>query len=90
MIKAFLSAIKLPGKSKFKHFLYDLSLRIAIVVTLYTLCLFTSLIVPLTNFFAVLFFTATVSIFSNDVYLVHRREVQLVLCIPNRLRILEH
>jgi len=61
MIKAFLSAIKLPGKSKFKHFLYDLSLRNAVIVTLYTLYLFTSLLFPITNILAVLFFTCAVS-----------------------------
>ena len=61
IIKAYLSAIKLPGKSKFKHFLYDLSLRIAIAATFFTLCLFTSLMFPLTTLFATIFFLAAVS-----------------------------
>ena len=61
IIKAYLSAIKLPGKSKFKHFLHDLSLRIAVASTFFFLCIFTSIIFPTTTVFAVIFFLAAVS-----------------------------
>lgn len=61
ILKAFLSMLKMPGKYKFKHFLYDLELRNALAVAFYTLCLFLSLIVPISTVLTTIFFTLAVS-----------------------------
>jgi len=47
MIKALLSTMKVPGKNKFKHFLHDLGLRNAIALTIFTLSLVASVLIPL-------------------------------------------
>jgi hypothetical protein len=66
IIKAFLSSYKVPGKTKFKHFLYDLGLRNCLAVTFFTLCLFASLMVPITAFGSLLLFTIGVSSLQTD------------------------
>ena len=61
VLNSIVSSFKIPGKSKFKHFLYDLGLRNALAVTFYSLCLYSSLMVPATTFVAVLLFVVAVS-----------------------------
>jgi hypothetical protein len=73
ILNTFVSMLKVPGKSKFKHFLYDLGLRNALAVTFYSLCLYSSLMVPTTTFVAVLFFLVAVSFF-------YFYDFHLVLC----------
>ena len=84
ILKAFLSMLKVPGKSKFKHFLYDLGLRNALAISLFTLCLVTSIIIPITSFFALLLFWTTVSVailaYSNLI-LVRYWQIQHVFCL---------
>jgi hypothetical protein len=48
--------LKVNGKSKLKHFLYDLGYRNALAVTLFCVCLFFALSVPLIMPFACILF----------------------------------
>jgi hypothetical protein len=57
ILKAFVSSYKVAGKSKFKHFLYDLGLKNALAVTFYTLCLLMVLLIPASSLLAVMLFT---------------------------------
>lgn len=59
ILKTFLSGFMLTGRNKFKHYLYDLGLRNVIAVSMFTLGLCCSVIVPLAlPFCAILFYLA--------------------------------
>ena len=47
ILKTFLSSFMITGRNKFKHYLYDLGLRNVLAVTMFTLGLACSVIVPL-------------------------------------------
>jgi len=50
VLKVFLDMLKVNGKNKFSHFVYDMGLRNALAVTLFGLGLVFSLVVPLVCF----------------------------------------
>lgn len=59
ILKTFLSGFMVTGRNKFKHYLYDLGLRNVIAVTMFTMGLCCSVVIPVTSpFCAILFFFA--------------------------------
>lgn len=74
--------LKVHGKSKFKHFLYDIGLRNALAVSFFTLCLVTSIIVPLTTFLALLLFWIAYNIDKYNMFFVYPLDFES--CSVNR------
>jgi len=56
ILKAFMSMLKVNGKNKFKHFLFEINLKNALAISVYSLCLTFSVAVPIITPFAALLF----------------------------------
>ena len=71
ILKSFLSSFMLTGRNKFKHFLYDLGLRNVLAVTMFTLGLSCSVLVPLAMPFCALLFYVTYAIDKYNLFFVY-------------------
>lgn len=56
IVNIYLSLLKINGKHKFKHFLYSVGLKNSLAVTMFTLCLGLSIVVPALMPFACMMF----------------------------------
>ena len=71
IIKTFLSSLMLTGRNKFKHYLYDLGLRNVLAVTMFTLGLCCSVLIPLAMPFCAIFFYLAYAIDKYNLFFVY-------------------
>ena len=71
IVKTFLSSLYATGRTKFKHYLYDLGLRNVLAVTMFTLGLICSVIIPLAMPLCALFFYLAYAIDKYNLFFVY-------------------
>lgn len=71
IVKTFLSSLKLTGRTKFKHYLYDLGLRNVLAVTMFTLGLCCAVVVPLATPLCAVFFALAYGIDKYNLFFVY-------------------
>ena len=70
-MRTFLSSLNVTGRYKFKHYLYDLGLRNVLAVTMFTLGLYCSVMIPLATPLCAIFFYLAYAIDKYNLFFVY-------------------
>lgn len=71
ILKAFLSSFMVTGRNKFKHYLYDLGLRNVLAVTMFTMGLGCSILIPLAMPICAILFAITYAFDKYNLFFVY-------------------
>ena len=71
IVRTFLSSLNVTGRYKFKHYLYDLGLRNVLAVTMFTLGLYCSVMIPLATPLCAIFFYLAYAIDKYNLFFVY-------------------
>jgi len=71
IVKTFLSSLMITGRNKFKQYLYDLGLRNVLAVTMFTLGLCCSVIIPMATPLCAVFFFLAYAIDKYNLFFVY-------------------
>ena len=71
ILKTFLSSFMVTGRNKFKHYLFDLGLRNVLAVSMFTLGLCCSVIIPMAMPICTIFFWLTYAIDKYNLFFVY-------------------